>query len=412
MRDAIVGLLDKVDAAMAGSVGVVPSEELERLAELRNHMDARLGYPDEALIAALAGGTGSGKSSLLNAIAGEEIAETGGIRPTTSEPLALVGSELAPMLGGYLTELGAEARTVPQALPWLCLLDLPDTDSVVVEHRYSVESLLPRVDLVIWVVDPEKYGDAALHARYIEPLIDYQAQFVFVLNQMDRVAARDRLALRDDFSRILRDSGVASPIVVVTSASPPAGPAEGVDRLVGVLHDARAGTSPGYKKLLTDLEAIAGGLIEKTQGAGGVKFEDRWRESVGEVAAAIAGGDSARGGHELGAFLENLGRDIGGSSGEMIRAKALEAPAVAEELSALIGHRPDPAPRRTGWFIKRSSDAVLSVDASPEMILTISEGLEAKVGGSLRETLTARARCHAAIVDLSLAVSDLVRRVS
>ena len=49
----------------------------------------------------------------------------------------------------------------------LLVLDLPDLDSIEPSHAERVDQLLPRVDAVLWVTDPEKYQDAVLHDAYL-----------------------------------------------------------------------------------------------------------------------------------------------------------------------------------------------------------------------------------------------------
>ena len=53
--------------------------------------------------------------------------------------------------------------TMAAALDGLVLLDLPDHDSTEVGHRMEVDRLVQLVDMLIWVVDPQKYADAAIH---------------------------------------------------------------------------------------------------------------------------------------------------------------------------------------------------------------------------------------------------------
>ena len=62
------------------------------------------------------------------------------------------------------------------------LLDLPDFDSVEHAHRLEVDRLIELVDLVVWVVDPQKYADAALHDRYLRPLAGHAGVMLVVLN--------------------------------------------------------------------------------------------------------------------------------------------------------------------------------------------------------------------------------------
>ena len=87
----------------------------------------------------LAGGTGSGKSSLFNQLAGAQFSPAGVLRPVTREPHACVwGVEGA---GPLLDWLGIEPRRRyarssaleegERALTGLLLVDLPDHDSVV-----------------------------------------------------------------------------------------------------------------------------------------------------------------------------------------------------------------------------------------------------------------------------------------
>ena len=54
----------------------------------------------------------------------------------------------------------------------------------------------PMVDLLVWVVDPQKYADAALHERYLRPLAGHAAAMLVVLNQVDLLGGQG--AARDD----------------------------------------------------------------------------------------------------------------------------------------------------------------------------------------------------------------------
>ena len=137
---------------------------------------ARGSRPARALTAdhtvvALAGATGSGKSSTFNALAGVELSSVGVRRPTTSWATACVwGQEGADELLEYLgiaprhqvmrdslLDLGKE----DSALQGVVLLDLPDHDSTEVSHHLEVDRLIELADLMVWVLDPQKYADAA-----------------------------------------------------------------------------------------------------------------------------------------------------------------------------------------------------------------------------------------------------------
>ena len=72
-------------------------------------------------------------------------------------------------------------------LQGLVLLDLPDHDSTEVAHHLEVDRLVELVDVFVWVTDPQKYADAALHRRYLAPLAGHDSVTVVVLNQADRL---------------------------------------------------------------------------------------------------------------------------------------------------------------------------------------------------------------------------------
>ena len=67
------------------------------------------------------------------------------------------------------------------------LLDLPDHDSTEVSHHLEVDRLVQLADLLVWVLDPQKYADAAIHDRYLAPLATHRDVMLVVLNHIDTV---------------------------------------------------------------------------------------------------------------------------------------------------------------------------------------------------------------------------------
>jgi hypothetical protein len=191
---------------------------------------ARLGFPGTAFVLALAGGTGAGKSSLLNALAGREVSRPGPLRPMTDEPVGWVPADAAQELRPLLAWVGVEKVVShgDDAFAELCVLDLPDYDSVERSHRARVDEILPRVDAVCWVLDPEKYADRVLHEDYLRALAHHAERAVFVLNRRDVIGDDEQVRrVVADLRRRLEADGMGDPPVFAVSAAPPRGSGPG-----------------------------------------------------------------------------------------------------------------------------------------------------------------------------------------
>ena len=220
----VQGLEQAVDAAR----GRVDDAILDDAQGVVDRASSRLKLSAEHTVVALAGATGSGKSSTFNALTELELSAVGVRRPTTSWATACVwgrdgAEELLEWLGiparHQVTRdsMLSPGREDPQ-LQGVVLLDLPDHDSTEVSHHLEVDRLVRLADMLVWVLDPQKYADAAIHDRYLAPLNAHRDVMMVVLNHIDTVPEDRREGMLADVRRLLEADGLAGVPVVGVSA--------------------------------------------------------------------------------------------------------------------------------------------------------------------------------------------------
>ena len=224
----------------------------------------RLRLSSNHTVVALAGGTGSGKSTLFNALSGATFSPPGVTRPTTRHVHACVwGMQGAAPLLDWLNvqrrHRYARASVLDSGesdLDGLILLDLPDHDSVVTASMAAVDRLSKLADMVIWVLDPQKYADAAVHNRYLIPLAGHASVFTVVLNQIDTLPPEQIRDCEQDLRRLLDAEGLAETPVLPVSARTGAGLAELRALLMETVQRNRAVTD----RIAADIDAVIGGF--------------------------------------------------------------------------------------------------------------------------------------------------------
>jgi len=311
---SLVETLDLLDLAIGRARGVVPDDVLDGVATTAAHIRSRRGFLGDVLVLALAGGTGSGKSSILNALAGAEITSVSPLRPHTDRPLAWVPGDAFVDIRPLLDELGVEDRAVNDQLPGLVVVDLPDMDSIAEWHRHTVDQLLPRVDAVLWVFDPIKYHDPVLHAGFLGPLAAYHRQFIFVLNQMDTLDPDDRALVQSHLVSILQDDGYPAPRVIATAAAPETGSQIGIEDLIKHIDHRLDVKIAALTKIAQDLLSAAASLAEPEG------LWEGWRTGFTGV------------GDDPGAAVRSLAASVGPTTAARLRATLVHAePAQVEE---------------------------------------------------------------------------------
>lgn len=258
--------LEGLGAATEAARGRLDDELVGRAATVVERGTSRLRLSAHHTVVGIAGATGSGKSSTFNALTGLELSAVGVRRPTTSWATACVwGTEGA---GELLEWLGIpprhqttrdsmlDTRRESNALEGVVLLDLPDHDSTEVAHHLEVDRLVALADMFVWVLDPQKYADAAIHDRYLAPMRTHADVMVVVLNHIDTVPEDRRDAMVDDVRRLLAADGIPDVPVIAISARH----GIGIDQLKGEIEKRVADKRMTAGRIEADVRAAAGEL--------------------------------------------------------------------------------------------------------------------------------------------------------
>jgi GTP-binding protein EngB required for normal cell division len=251
--------LTKIGSGRTGSDGF--SEELLTEAEaLLRRSGERMRMSATHTVVALAGGTGSGKSTMFNALAGANFSPPGVTRPTTKHSHACVwgmegAAPLLDWLGVQRRHRYARASALDEgesSLTGMLLLDLPDHDSVVTGSAALVDRLVKLADMLVWVLDPLKYADASVHRRYLVPLAGHAAVTTVVLNQVDTLSPDQAADCESDLRRLLDAEGLSETQVIVTSATT----GTGLGELRRVLAGAVAARQAATDRIAADIDAL------------------------------------------------------------------------------------------------------------------------------------------------------------
>ena len=203
-------------ASQATAAGWLPATATDALQSVTTTAPAQLfDAGDRPLVAGLFGGTGVGKSTLLNRLAGESIARASVERPTSRDITVYVHrSQVVDRLpAAFPMERMRTALHNNEQYRHVMFIDMPDFDSVESANRDLVDVWLPHLDVVLYVVSPERYRDdqgwrlLLQHAR--------EHAWLFVMNHWDR---GDPLQL-EDFRQQLSAAGMSEPLIFRSDSS-------------------------------------------------------------------------------------------------------------------------------------------------------------------------------------------------
>lgn len=281
--------------ASANEQGWLGQDAIDRLDTLEVALPDAL-FEDTAmrpLVVAFFGGTGVGKSSLLNRLAGESVAKTGITRPTSYEVTLYhhQAVQLSQLPEEFPVEQIQTAQHNDDARRDLVWIDMPDVDSTAEENKVLVERWLPYIDVLVYVVSPERYKDD--RGWQILQERAKQSAWLFVMNHWDRGV--DIQA--EDFTQLLQDAGFADPLLFKTSC----GGAEGVTDEFASLEGTVAELSQRHRidrlserGVVLRLSELRNGLQSATASLGDAAsyagLFDRWQERWTQVGDEICEG--------------------------------------------------------------------------------------------------------------------------
>lgn len=212
------------------------------LAQLDDYIVPRLSRLDAPLVAVVGGSTGSGKSTLVNALVGENYAQVSAIRPTTRHPLLLHSAqdrqwfESDRILPGFVRVRGAarsqndrvsakESSSAVNELELvqsdrlsegLALVDAPDIDSVVEENRKLAAQLMAAADIWLFVTTAARYADAIPWAM----LDEAASRNIVVAVVLNRIPPGVGVQVRADLARRLDERGLRdAPLFTIAERS-------------------------------------------------------------------------------------------------------------------------------------------------------------------------------------------------
>ncbi|MGC1209312.1 MAG: GTPase [Ornithinimicrobium sp.] len=283
---SLVWRADQLSEALQAGGAQLDPVAVEHAHQMTARVRERWAIKGGHTVVSLAGATGSGKSSLFNAMVNDDVATIGARRPTTATATAAIwGEQESHELLDWLAVPTRHHMATQECGPdGLVLIDLPDFDSTQASHRVEADRVLERSDVFVWVTDPQKYADARLHEDYLAKLQDHQSVMVVVLNQIDRIPMSSGVAqISDDLRALIAADGAGDFDIITTSALT----RSGIEDLRGRIAEVVAAKNAAEHRLTGDIIATSRQLLEgvaKDELVLGDKSADQLNGALGRAA--------------------------------------------------------------------------------------------------------------------------------
>jgi GTPase SAR1 family protein len=226
IADRYLQLKNELENGLAGLIKL--GSETQRPPEQLDTLQALLREISDPLLFVVAGEVKSGKSSLLNALFGDEFAKVDVLPATDRVYIFRYGTEeKTTEVSPRLTE-----RYLP--IPFLRdfnVVDTPGTNTMVKEHQMTTEEFMPRADIVLFVfsvTNPWTQSNWAF-LQFLQKT--WLKNIIFVLQQVDlREPTEIEIIHRHLQDTALRQLGFVPPIFAVSARKALLARTSGVDK--------------------------------------------------------------------------------------------------------------------------------------------------------------------------------------